>query len=171
MSLDKNDFFVRAEMRQDIKRVSELLSSGVFQAPVLSVFHEAVFTEIMIRMHDLLQKLDQLGKRISFSEDIETSEEVKDITDLIRRLRYAVCHIESGEHLLDKKARGKVSFCIGIGKTKLISMGGKELKSDYEDDMRFFYGELGIYLKRNIIRALEEASGVYREFYADEKKP
>lgn len=165
--MDKNDFFVKTGIEGDIKRIAELLNTGVFSASVLGVFQEATFTGVMIRMHDLLQKLNQLGKRISFTDDIETSEEMKDITDLVRRLRYAVCHIESGEHLLDKEHKGKVSFCVAVGKVNAISENGKTLKSDYADDIRIFYGELGIYLRRNIIRALEDAQKAYQELYAE----
>ena len=66
---------------------------------------------------------------------------------------------------MDKKHKIKVSFCVAYGKCKAISVDGKELKSDYEDDICFFFGEHRIYLKRHIVKALKEARGKVRELY------
>lgn len=169
--MDKDDFFVKTQIESNISRVDTLLNTGIFNTPVLFVFRESVFTEIIIRLNDLLQKLNQLGKRISFSDDIEVSkdvEDVKDITDLISKLRNSVCHMESGEHLLDKKRKIRVSFCVAYGKCKAISTNGKEVKSDYEDDICFFFGEHKIYLKRHIVRVLKEAEKKARELYKND---
>lgn len=166
--MEKNNFFVKTEIERGIRRVAELLSTGVFDAPVLQVFQESVFTELMIRLNDLMQKLKQLGKRISFTDDIGS---VGDITDLINKIRNAVCHIESGEHLLDKERKVKFTFNVAYGKANVALINGKQVTSDYEDDICFFFGEHKIYLKRHIIRALQEAQEKYRELYGPGSNP
>lgn len=69
------------------------METGVFNTPVLKVFQEPVFISIILKLDDLLQKYRIIGKRIAFSEDIETG----DITDLVNKIRNAICHKESDE--------------------------------------------------------------------------
>ena len=54
---------------------------------------ESAFIEMMIGLHDLLWKAHSIGKRISFSEDLNLFPGVKDITDAIRECRNALCHM------------------------------------------------------------------------------
>jgi len=165
--MDKNNFFIKSNLENDLQRISELINSGVFNVQILRIFQESVFTEIMIKLNDLLQKLNQLNSRIDFKDDVTNA---SDITELVSNIRNAVCHMESGEHLLDKEKQIRFTFNIAYGKVNLISVGDKSLTSDYEDDICFFYGEKKIYIKRHIIRCLDESKKKIIELYSDEEK-
>jgi len=164
--MDKDNFFIKSQIQTSIREVRDLLNTGVYSAPVLRPFHEPVFVSIMLKLNDLLQKYDQLGERISFSEDIPTG----DITDLVSKIRNAICHLDSGENILDKEMQIKFVFNVIFGKGKALAIEEKTAaQSDYEDDIAFFYGEHRIYLKRHIIRALNEAIEVAKKLYPDDR--
>lgn len=160
--MDKNDFFIKSQIEIDLRRITELVNSGTFNAPVLRIFQESVFTEVAIKLNDLLQKLSKLGKKVDFKEDVVNAD---DITDLVSNIRNAVCHMESGEHMLRGQSKIKFSFNIAYGKGNIVSVNGKKLTSDYDDDICFFFGENKIYLKRHIIRCLKEVELRLKELY------
>lgn len=163
--MDKDNFFVKTQIETDFRRVAELINTGVFSASVLKVFQESVFTEIMIKLHDLLQKFVILKKRVSFTNDIDYG----DITDLVSSIRNAVCHMESGEHKL-KGQQIKFTFNIAYGKCNLMSVGEKKLTSNYQDDICFFFGDNKIYLKRHIIRCVQESEKEIQILYGGQAK-
>jgi len=160
--MDKDNFFVKSQIQSNISQVEKLLDTGVFVAEILDPFREPVFVSAILKLNDLLQKFDQLGKRINFEDDILSG----DITDLINKIRNAICHLDSGENILDKESQIKFVFNSVRGKGTGFSINGKSLRSDYEDDIAFFFGEHRIYLKRHIYRILKEAHGVFKELYA-----
>lgn len=162
MSVDQDNFFVKSQMQSSIYQIDKLLRTGVFNTPVLSDFQEPVFLSIIIKLNDLLQKLSQLGERINFSDDIASG----DVTDLTNKIRNAVDHPTSGEHILDKQAQIKTTFCVAVGKSNMMSINGKKIGSDYEDDIAIFFGEHRMYLKRHLIRALNEAMQKYQRLYS-----
>ena len=158
--MNKDDFFIKSQIVSDSNRVAELIDTGVFSASVLRIFQESVFTEVIIKLNDLLQKLNLLKERISFKDDVDLGY----ITDLVSRIRNAVCHMESGEHKL-KDQQIKFTFNIAYGKCNLMSVGEKRLTSNYQDDICFFFGENKIYLKRHIVRCIQESGEKIRKLY------
>ena len=160
--MDKDDFFIKTQIESDLSRLIILVNTGVFDTEVLGVFQESVFTEIMIKLNDLLQKLKTLGKRLDFKEDVENA---SDITDLISNIRNAVCHMNSDEHMLDTEGKIKFSFNIAHGKRSLLSLGARKLITNYEDDICFFFGENKIYFNRHIVRCLKEVGQRLKELY------
>jgi hypothetical protein len=162
--MDKDSFFIKSQISSNINNVRNLLNTGVFEAPILKQFHEPVFVSIILKLNDLLQKFDKLGNRINFNDDIDSG----DITDLINKIRNAICHLDSPENLLDKKTEIKFVFNMVIGKVNAIVIGDKIVaKSDYDDDIAIFYGEYRIYLKRHIIRIINESIKVYEKLYSN----
>ncbi len=159
--MNKDDFFIKTQIETDFRRVTELINTDVFSDSTLIVFREAVFTEVMIKLHDLLQKLNLLHKRVSFADDIDSG----DITDLVSNIRNAVCHMDSGEHKLRGDQQIKFTFNTAYGKTTLLSAGGKKLTSDYQDDICFFFGDNKIYLKRHIVKCIREAEKKTQALY------
>lgn len=159
--MNKDDFFTKTQLETDLRRVQELISTGVFNSPILRVFQESVFTEIIIKLWDLTQKLSSLKKRVDFKEDVSKG----DITDLVRKIRYAVCHVDSGEHMLKSEQQIKLTFNIAYGKVNLVSINGKKIASDYKDDICFFFGDNKIYFKRHIIKCTQEAKKKIQELY------
>lgn len=150
--MKKLDFLTKNEMQSDFRRIATLINTNVFNKDDLQIFQESVFAELMIKLHDLLQKLNDLGKRVDFKDDVPSG---KDVTDLVSTIRNAVCHIDSPEHMLRGQSI-KFSFNIAYGKMNLMEIGNKKITSDYEDDVCFFFGEHKLYLKRHIVRCVNE---------------
>ena len=141
----------------DILRIDQLLSCGIFEPQNLTnILQKSAFIDLMICLRDLLQKTEKYAKRISFTDDVITNEYVKDVTDSITAVRNACCHIESNIRLLDNH-ENRGSFNVVYGKGNIIKIDDLELKSDYEDDIAFFYGKNRLYMNRHIIRAFKEA--------------
>lgn len=141
----------------NISRIEELLRSGIFE-PANSghVLQQSAFIELMICLRDLVAKVEKYGERISFQEDILKNEYVDDVSDAIRSVRDACCHIDSYKrHFDENKNRG--SFMVAYGKCNVGKINDLELKSEYSDDMAVFYGKNRLYFRRHIIRAYEEA--------------
>jgi len=166
--VEKSNFFVKTDISSNIRYSENLLKTGVFSAGVLRPFQEPVFVSVILKLDDILQKFNILNKRINFDDDINVTK--LDITDLVNKIRNAICHINSSENLLDKETRTKFVFGVVIGKGTAISFDGKPLvASEYEDDTAFYYGEYRIYLKRHIVRLIKESKKVYTELYPDDR--
>ncbi len=73
----------------------------------------------------------------------------------ITAVRDACCHIDSFKRNFD--AGGSDAFNAYSGKGIFAKIGNVTLRSDYEDDLAFFYGTNRVYLKRHVIRAFKEA--------------
>lgn len=160
--MNKDDFFIKSQIQSNIWDVKNLLNTGVFNAPVLRPFQEPAFISIILKLNDLLQKFRILHQRINFKDDISKG----DITDLVSKIRNAICHLDSPENLLDKETYLKFVFNMVIGKGNAVQIGNNVVaKSDYDDDIAFFYGEHRIYLKRHLIRVLNEVIEVERKLY------
>lgn len=162
MEIDKDDFFVKSQIQSNIGTIKKLMSSGVFSSPALRLFQEPSFMSVILKLNDLLQKFDNLQYRITFNNDMDNG----DITDLVNKVRNAICHLDSPENLLDKKTQLKFVFNMIVGKGNAIAIGDNVIaSSDYADDIAFYYGEHRIYLKRHIQRVMEEAVEVVKKLY------
>lgn len=152
------DFLSQSEAHHSILRIEAILKSDIF-LPQNSghPLRESAFIELMICLRDLMKKVEDHATRISFKDDINTDKDTKDITDTIIHVRNAICHLNSGKRHVDKN-KNRVSFCSMTGKGCIMKIGDIELRSDYDDDICFFYGKHRLYLKRHIIRAFSEAS-------------
>ena len=119
-----------------------------------SVFTQSVFIEVIIRLDYLLQKLNSINNRITWPEDI-SNKSIDDITDLVNKIRNAICHFDSKLNYIDDS--NKFVFNIACGKMpNAYKVGDIVLGCDYEDDIAFFYGDYKIYLKRHIERLLKQ---------------
>jgi len=141
-----------------------LINTGVFNAYVLQPFQESVFVLLTITLNDLLQKLDKLGHRVDFTEDVPQN----DITDLVNKIRNAICHLDSGENIVDKERQTKFVFNVLVGRVAAVAIGNNTtVGSDYDDDIAFCYGPYKIYLNRHIIRAIDESQKKINLLYPD----
>ena len=136
-----------------LSRCVELYTSGIFQGN--SIFIQSAFIEILIRLNDLLQFLKGKGQEIDFTDDVKVTEEITDITDLVRKLRNAACHDRtSGE---SDVGSNRFVFNRIVGKSpRAIQIGNLVIGSEYDDDIAYFYGDKLIYLHRHIGRLLNE---------------
>lgn len=152
------DIVDRQDCEHNIRRINELLSCGIFDSVNSgNVLQSSAFTDLIICLRDLLYKTEKYAKRILFTEEIMTNTYVHDITDAVTAIRDACCHINSFKRLFDDK-RNRGSFMVIYGKGTLMKIGDLELKSDYKDDIAFFYGKNRLYVNRHIRRALKEAT-------------
>src|SRR3989304_6845805 len=146
----------------NIHRIEELLSCGIFEpANARNILQPAAFIELMICLRDLLHKTEKYANRLSWADDVMTKEYVHDITDAVTAVRDACCHIDSFKRLFDDRGN-RCSFMVIYGKRKLAKIGDLELKSDYEDDIAFFYGKNRLYMNRHIVRAFKEARALLK---------
>jgi hypothetical protein len=144
------------DCESDIRKIKELLSCGIFeQQNAGNILRSAAFIELIICLRDLLHKTEKYAKRITFTDDVMTNEYVHDITDAVTAIRDACCHIDSFKRKFDERIRG--AFIVVYGKISVGHVGDLHLKSDYADDIAFFYGKNRLYMKRHIIRAFQEA--------------
>ncbi|URR00428.1 hypothetical protein LOC50_14445 [Pseudoalteromonas sp. SCSIO 43095] len=103
-----------------------------------------------------MYKTEKFSDRIDFKDDVLIEGKIKDVSDLIKYVRDALCHPDSDNHYIEKN-NIKSSFNVAFGKCTLMKMDDFEQSSKYDDDVCFFFGSKSIYLKRHIIRAHQEA--------------
>jgi hypothetical protein len=117
---------------------------------------QSAFIEVLIYLRDLTYETEKYAKRIDFIDDVTVRGEVKDATALIKYVRDAMCHLDSDNHYIEP-GNMKASFNVQFGKGTLLKVGDFEQSSPYEDDICFFFGSQRIFLKRHILRAIEES--------------
>ena len=151
------DFFSKSEIESSFNRIDAILETNIFHAenkknPLL----KSAFIELLVCLRDLMYKTEKYSSRISFDEDIVKNDKVNDITDVIKYVRDALCHLDSDIHYLEE-GDIKAIFNIIYGKGSILSVFDYVQESDYLDDICFFFGSQKIYLKRHILPAVEEA--------------
>jgi hypothetical protein len=153
------DFFDRTDIESSIRRIDELLACGIFTpANQGNVLFRGAFIELLIALRDLMYKCKKHSMPISFEDDVKKTKAVENVSGLIKYVRNALCHPDSDNHYIEV-GNVKATFNVVFGKANLLKIGDFEQSSKYEDDICFFFGSQGIYLKRHIIRAFEEAKG------------
>jgi hypothetical protein len=147
----------RQDCQRNFRRVDELLGTRLFEpANARNPLQQAAFIDLMICMRDLMSKAEKYTKRIDFKDDVLTNDYVKDVTDAITAVRDACCHIDSFKKNFDSNGnRGE--YMVAYGKCNLMKIDDFELRGDYEDDIAVFYGRNRLYMRRHILRALEQA--------------
>jgi hypothetical protein len=103
-----------------------------------------------------MYKAQKHVSRIAFDDDVRKGDKVQDVSDLIKYVRDALCHPDSENHYIEAGG-AKATFNVAFGKVKLLKIGDFEQSSEYEDDVCFFFGSQGIYMRRHVLRAFEEA--------------
>jgi len=151
------DFFATSDIEGSIRRIDELLACGIFQpAHSRNVLFRAAFIELLIAMRDLMYKAEKYASRISFDDDVHETAQVTDVSDLIQFVRDALWHPDSDNHYIEA-GNIKSTFNVAFGKVNVMKIGDFEQASKYQDDICFFFGSHGIYMRRHIVRAFEEA--------------
>lgn len=151
------DFFTKSDIESAIRRIDELLACGIFQPKnSRNVLFRAAFIELLIAMRDLMYKAEKYASRISFDDDVHKTEQVADVTGLIKFVRDALCHPDSDNHYVEV-GNIKSTFNVAFGRVNVMKIGNFEQASKYQDDICFFFGSHGIYMQRHIVRAFNEA--------------
>ena len=153
MAIDPSFYF---EVYEDTNRIVTIINSQIFMPQSQThALYQSAFIELMIRLSDLLNKCKVVKSPVTFTDDVPLSPNIKNVTDLVVTIRNAVCHIPSKTHVTDLNTT--IKFATVFGKATAFQIGELELKGEYEDDIRFFFGGIGIYLNRNIVRSFNEA--------------
>jgi len=145
---------LKRELLLEIQRCAELYNSQVFTNR--SVFTQAAFIELLIRLNYILQELRKKNKRVIWTDDVLTDNTTKDVTDLVNNLRNAACHSDS---LRNYVTNTSIKFVLNtfVGRSpNAVQIGDQFLGNEYKDDIAFYYGDKRIYLVRHIKRLLEE---------------
>lgn len=147
---------LKQELLMEVERCNALFGSGAFDKYFF--FNQSVLTEILIRLNHVLQKMDKNNNRIAWDDDVKPDGDVRDVTDLICKLRNAACHIESEENYINNNTiRTKFTFNTAAGKCPTAYQIGEDtFGCEYSDDVAFYYGDKRIYLIRHIKRLLDE---------------
>ena len=160
------DWNVQVEVLEDIRRVNEIFATGVF-TPIQDIeddlgddniqelfrlhpLFRSALIEVLIGLRDLMWKATTYATRINFTEDVIITDQVRDVTDLVKYMRDALCHPDSNNHRI---ATSLISGNIIVGKGRLLTVGEVSLESNYEDDICLLIGKQRIYLARHIKRA------------------
>ena len=151
------DFYTKSDIQISIRRVDELLSCGIFdQENAQNPLVQSALTELLILVRDLMAKSRIYAKPVEFTDDVNVTETVKNVSDAIKFVRDAICHVDSDNRNHDE-CNARLSYNIAYGQCNLATIGDVEIKSDYPDDICFFFGNQKLYLNRHIARAFKEA--------------
>ncbi|HGF5190512.1 TPA: hypothetical protein ACF35N_004589 [Vibrio parahaemolyticus] len=151
------DFYTKSDIETSLSRIDKLFSCGIFSSensanPLL----QSALTELLIRIRDLMAKSKKYASEVSFTEDINTTDKINNVSDAIKFVRDAICHIDSNNHN-HEQCNARISFNVAYGKCVLMKINDTVIGSDYEDDVAFFFGDQKLYLNRHLKRAYEEA--------------
>lgn len=116
-------------------------------------------THLFIHLHDLAQRAKAIGQEITFTSDIQQTNGVVNVTDLISKLRNAVCHIRSPTRNI-----GEGSFVFNrIYGYMPNAFGTKDANygCDYADDIGVYYGVYRFYLRRHGRRILDDLRVIF----------
>ena len=151
------DFFSKSEIENNFNRIHAILGTEIFEIEnKMSPLLKSAFIELLICLHDLMYKMENYSSRISLDEDIVKTDEINDITDVIKYMRDALCHVDSDNHYLEKGDK-KAIFNVLYGEGSIFTVYDYVQESYYPDDICFFYGSQKVYLNRHILPAVEEA--------------
>jgi hypothetical protein len=151
------DHWDKGEIESAIGHIDKILASGIFNPNNAGhPLFRAAFVELLINLRDLMYKAEKYTARISFTDDVTMTQDVKDVTGLIKYVRNALCHPDSDNHYIEK-GNVKATFNVIFGKGTLLKMGEFEQSSPHQDDTCFFFGSQRILLRRHILRAFDEA--------------
>lgn len=151
------DFLTAADIRNSFSRIDALFESKIFhQDNFDNPLVESALMELLIRLRDLMAKSAKFVKPVEFSDDIIVTNSVKNVSEAIKFIRDAMCHIDSKNHNY-RECNARLSYNVVYGKCNIIKIGNVEIKSEYDNDVCFFFGEQKLYLLRHIQRAYEEA--------------
>jgi hypothetical protein len=151
------DHWDKGDVESAIGHIDKILGSGIFDPRNAGhPLFRAAFVDLLINLRDLMYKAEKYAARISFTEDVTVTQQVNDVTGLIKYVRDALCHPDSDNHYLEK-GNIKASFNVIFGKGTLLKMGDFEQSSPHQDDICFLFGSQRIFLRRHVLRAYDEA--------------
>ena len=112
---------LKRDLFSETQRCAELFNSQVFTKH--EIFTQSAFIEILVRLNYVLQELSKKNNRIIWADDVQTDQNIKDITDLVNNLRNAACHSDSPRNYISNSSI-KFVFNTFVGKsTNAVQIG------------------------------------------------
>ena len=114
-------------------RTCRSLMQSLGQYDLSETVYEACVVMLLVNLHDLLQAARATGRPLVFADYIDPREDASNITELVAKCRNAACHVWT------RPALG----------------------CDYHDDVAIYYGRYRLYLRRHVLRAVEELAVLF----------
>lgn len=157
----KMNFNIKSQIYDDIHTIEYLISLNPLSTIKDLYIQNAIFTKIMICLRDLIHKSMLYSKPIDFTDDVIITDEIKNVADLIKFIRDALCHIDSDNHKIEQCF---LTYNVINGKQpRAMVLNDIAIGSDYEDDTCIIFGVQKIYYKRHILRAFEECKNNFKD--------
>jgi hypothetical protein len=103
------------QIESNLTRIYSIINSEIFDYRNINhPLREAAFIHLAICLRDLAFKCENNGKRINFKDDVILTDEIKDISDLIKYCRDACCLIDSNNHKFDSGVHSHLLHYMGI---------------------------------------------------------
>jgi len=150
------DHETESQVMACVTRIEKILGTPIFlPQESRNPFVQSAFIELVILLRDLMHKSERFGHRVSFTDDVNTATGCVDISDVIRHVRDAACHLDSKKR--DATPNISIAFMVTYGAANLIQTPSVTIGTKHADDVCFVYGSHHLYLRRHIIRAYREA--------------
>lgn len=116
------------------------------------------FVLFIINLNDLAGRANALKKRISFTDHLDPIDGINDVTDLISKVRNAVCHIRSPHNKFGEDTF-KFTRILGYSPDAMETNAGV-MGCDFPDDTAIYHGPYRFYQRRHGQRALDELAKI-----------
>ena len=160
--IDAEQRLRRIVLESYLQKCQKLFSTGIFRQHESPLFQSAI-VHLLVLLKELTSMVANDGNRVKFQDDILPSNELKDVTHLIAVCRNAACHILSKENYIAGDIYSTANTIFGYA-PNIWECGGVLRGCDFADDVAFFYGEYRIYLRRHLLRVVNEISYKYPRF-------
>jgi len=118
------DHWDKGEIESAMGHIDKILGSGIFDPNNAgNPLFRAAFVDLLINLRDLMYKAAKYAARISFTDDVTVTQQVNDVTGLIKYVRDALCHPDSDNHYIEK-GNIKSTFNVIFGKGNAVKDGG-----------------------------------------------
>jgi hypothetical protein len=144
-------------------RTCRSLMQSLGQYDLSETVYEACVVMLLVNLHDLLQTARAVGRPLVFADYIDPKEDVANITELVAKCRNAACHVWTKQVPAQPGAPSAIyqfyrvaGYC-----PRATQFVDKVLGCDYHDDVAIYYGRYRLYLKRHVLRAVEELTVLF----------
>ncbi|HCH7886556.1 TPA: hypothetical protein ACPYUI_003457 [Raoultella ornithinolytica] len=145
--------------------IEKIINSGLLESNKTdNLFFHSLLTRLLILTRDITFKSYKLGNEIDFTDDVNVTNKITNVSMLIKYSRDAACHIDSDNHT-SIETGVNFSFNVAFGKGTVAVINNVHFTSDYDDDVCVFIGDQKIYLKRHIYRAANEAISFLKDHF------
>jgi hypothetical protein len=145
-------------------RTCRSLMQSLGQYDLSETVYEACVVMLLVNLHDLLQAARAGGSPLVFSDYIDPREDASNITELVAKCRNAACHVwtkpASAQSALLQSTIYRFYRVAGYC-PRATQFDDKVLGCDYHDDVAIYYGRYRLYLKRHVLRAVEELAVLF----------